>query len=269
MVDVAAVKRIYTFLHNTCRVKVRFSILEDWICLFLLTIRVVWVNEEGGDWIPEFDPVIMTKDMLTPVNAPVTEEANEVVINDNVMPVNVPQPGITGNETPTVLERNGCTDFEGINCHSIPVNENNGVTDSFLERNNCADSFVPAVDFNFDQPTCDNIDDCNNSKVSKRKKGKKQDVGRPSNAYLSSNESHRIGKKPKQKDSDIFGLNSLLGISDSDTSAEDEPSSEGDESFYLNCNPSEAQAEEFDTVENVHLEQHHDDINVNVEAVGY
>ncbi|MDV3153335.1 MAG: hypothetical protein Q8755_03075, partial [Candidatus Phytoplasma australasiaticum] len=62
-------------------------------------------------------------------------------------------------------------------------------------------------------------------------------MGRPSSTYVSSNESQRVGKKPKQKSSDIFGLNGLLGIPDSPSSDSEGSDSEVEKSFDLNSHP--------------------------------
>ncbi|KAM0068793.1 putative RNA recognition motif domain, nucleotide-binding alpha-beta plait domain superfamily [Helianthus debilis subsp. tardiflorus] len=94
---------------------------------------------------------------------------------------------------------------------SLPFKENNSNVSKVLE------DFIPAANFDFDQSFGNSQNSPSNSKVVKRKKCKKAEVGRSSQFYTSSNESKKIIKKAKNDD-DIFGLNSMLGLNDNDPS---------------------------------------------------
>ncbi|PWA67537.1 nucleotide-binding alpha-beta plait domain-containing protein [Artemisia annua] len=208
----------------------------------------VWINEEMGDWIPDFYPVLSNANQQT--NAKQFDENQETNDDQNIEDSNgkmfveetpevVPEPfsgeEVNCNDNDVCLERNDDNINFGINCHSSPIIEE------------VISDFVPAVNFNFEQPIIEDPTTDGNSKVVKRKKCKKSEVGRPSMTYTSSNESQRIVKKPKKKNSDIFGLNGLLGISDNNPSSdEDCTEDDQDNSFDLNCNPSEA--ENFDQI---------------------
>ena len=107
-------------------------------------------------------------------------------------------------------------------CYECPLNEiNNEQSLIFKDRNVLEDfsddCFIPATEFDFDHPI-ENVQNsplCSN--VIKRKKCKKADVGRTSFNYISSNDSQKLGKKPKNTveeymEENIFGLNPLLGL---------------------------------------------------------
>ncbi|MFS7979801.1 hypothetical protein Hanom_Chr10g00931931 [Helianthus anomalus] len=73
--------------------------------------------------------------------------------------------------------------------------------------------FIPGVEFPFDQ----DIDPSGSqpvNHVNKRKKFKKTDLGRPSVGYTSSQESLKVIKRAKN-DEDLFGIDKLLGLSNS------------------------------------------------------
>ncbi|PWA79287.1 RNA-directed DNA polymerase, eukaryota [Artemisia annua] len=203
----------------------------------------VWVTEELGEWIPDFDAVTIDEvvhdkasdeeksgdDIAVeiPVNSPVKE--NEIVDDVMELPEHSPvkEAGVTADgviNEETIMEK-----IDSINeanyGQSIHINVDN------LNMNLREESFVPATSFDFDQLNEENYNvEGPESNIVKRKKFKKTDLGRPSCAYTSSNESQKVVKKPKNVDNDIFGLNSLLGITD------DGPSDEGP--FDLNSDPS-------------------------------
>lgn len=201
----------------------------------------VWINEEMGDWIPEFYPVKESTAIPTraadPVDmntAPVVDEVRNVVVNDVEMPEFAPE--VVADETDKNMERNvnlesnECCNDEANNCQYTPLNVQG------LNKEDVS-NFVPAAMFDFDKPINEDPIEDIQSKISKRKKGKKTDLGRPSNVYVSSNESLRTGKKPRNKSNDIFGLNSLLGINDSPSIHSEDSETKEDEYFDLNSNP--------------------------------
>ncbi|PWA48089.1 nucleotide-binding alpha-beta plait domain-containing protein [Artemisia annua] len=77
----------------------------------------------------------------------------------------------------------------------------------FKENVSVGEDFIPAAD-----PST--------SKIVKRKKCKKAEVGRSSQFYTSSNESLKVSKKAKNVE-DLFGLNSLLGLNDNNPPTDD------------------------------------------------
>ncbi|MFS8024383.1 hypothetical protein Hanom_Chr16g01462581 [Helianthus anomalus] len=112
-------------------------------------------------------------------------------------------------------------------CIQCPLNEiNNDQSLLFKEgdvmKNISDDSFIPATEFDFGHPNEKAHNIPLSSKVVKRKKCKKNEVGRSSLNYISNNESQNLGKKPKNiledyLEEDIFGLNPLLGLDDNVT----------------------------------------------------
>ncbi|KAK9050787.1 hypothetical protein SSX86_030244 [Deinandra increscens subsp. villosa] len=203
----------------------------------------VWINEELGDWIPEFYPVLPNVNQETNVvhvddnqetNVDLNvEESNEKDVDEETPSPEVVPESMSGeinncNGNEEFLERNDEDINAGINCQSTPI----------LEE--VISEFVPAINFNFEQSILKDSITGSNTKVVKRKKCKKSEMGRPSNTYTSSNESQRIGKKPKKKNIDLFGLNGLLGISDHDLSSDEECSDDDQvNSLGLNLNPSD------------------------------
>ncbi|MFS7962461.1 hypothetical protein Hanom_Chr08g00726881 [Helianthus anomalus] len=101
-----------------------------------------------------------------------------------------------GNEV--FLERNEENINGDINCQSSPIVEE------------VISDFVPAVNFNFEQPILEDPVNDGYTKVVKRKKCKKSELGRPSTTYTSSNESQRIVKNPKRKTMIYLGLMDYL-----------------------------------------------------------
>ncbi|MFS8009522.1 hypothetical protein Hanom_Chr14g01285771 [Helianthus anomalus] len=89
--------------------------------------------------------------------------------------------------------------------HSIVFKDGN------VFENMVNDDFVPAANFDFEQTLELSHNSPPTSKIVKREKCKKNEMGRSSTNYVSSNESMKVVKKPKSDD-DIFGLNSLLGL---------------------------------------------------------
>lgn len=219
----------------------------------------VWINEELGDWTPDFYPVLMHTDQSKDNEAPVDvqaatgahgveETAESAMAEDTpeLSPVHVAGDVEKGNAENVVLERIDDEIIVDINCQSnnnvdINCQSNNNVEEVFSE-------FIPAEKFDFENQGLEaSHSDCNN-KVVKRKKCKKSDLGRSSNNYTSSNESLRVVKKPKQKKSDMFGLNGLLGISDSESSSDEESIEEAQvSSIDLNSRPTEVQHSDCST----------------------
>ncbi|KAI3687995.1 hypothetical protein L1987_81701 [Smallanthus sonchifolius] len=201
----------------------------------------VWINEEMGDWFPEFYPVKANSENpapnIDPVNLnaePIVEEVPNVVVDDVEMPE--VQPELVADVTDVnlkrneILESNQCYHNEGNDCQSTPIIVQG------LNKENVSD-FVPAATFDFDKSINDDLVEEVITKISKRKKAKKHEVGRPSITYVSSNESLRLVKKPKQRKSDIFGLNGLLGINDSPSSASEDSDYEDDSLIDIKNNP--------------------------------
>ncbi|KAI3744177.1 hypothetical protein L1987_57253 [Smallanthus sonchifolius] len=201
----------------------------------------VWINEEMGDWFPEFYPVKANSENpapnIDPVNLnaePIVEEVPNVVVDDVEMPE--VQPELVADVTDVnlkrneILESNQCYHNEGNDCQSTPIIVQG------LNKENVSD-FVPAATFDFDKSINDDSVEEVITKISKRKKAKKHEVGRPSITYVSSNESLRLVKKPKQRKSDIFGLNGLLGINDSPSSASEDSDYEDDSLIDIKNNP--------------------------------
>ncbi|KAL6521525.1 hypothetical protein OROGR_018094 [Orobanche gracilis] len=197
----------------------------------------VWINEEMGDWIPEFYPVtqVPIDDQMTNEVPPAVDVETEAVVTDVEMPECQPEQRsgeeAKGNNGNVVLESNKCNNNDGNAFQS----SNFMVQDLNIEEP--IPDFVPAMIFDFENSALVGSVGTVNPKISKRKKGKKNDMGRPSSTFVSSNESQRLGKKPKQKSSDLFGLNGLLGINDSPSSVSEGSDSEDEESFDLNSNP--------------------------------
>ncbi|KAK9057763.1 hypothetical protein SSX86_022601 [Deinandra increscens subsp. villosa] len=165
----------------------------------------VWVEEELNEWIPDFidsqeEDVTSDSEGEESVadQSPVVEPEKHV--NDaDVVNIHVDQPIL---ET----DQNG---NDGIDdCYSLPINgmENNVEGYDF--------AFTPAVDFPFEKDL-EVGGPLSVSKVIKRKKFKKLDLGRPSNGYVSSQESLKALKRSKNDD-DLFGLDELLGLNKSD-----------------------------------------------------
>ncbi|KAK9067565.1 hypothetical protein SSX86_011676 [Deinandra increscens subsp. villosa] len=168
----------------------------------------VWVAEEFGEWIPDFVDVVDKKDGESvdsdsnvsetddsvedhsPEVEPVIGEVNDIEVNDAVV-----QPILE-----TDIEVNG-----DINEIQSLLNEEGAE----IEENN-EDTFIPGIDFPFEENPIEE-DPFVAPKVNKRKKFKKQELGRPSYGYVSSQESLKNGKKPKNDD--MFGLDEMLGLS--------------------------------------------------------
>ncbi|KAI3807053.1 hypothetical protein L1987_22973 [Smallanthus sonchifolius] len=131
----------------------------------------------------------------------------------------------------------------------------NGINEEeiILEVND--EEFIPAVDFPFEQNNEVHAEENVpeevipedvagpqlNTHVNKRKKFKKEELGRPSVGYTSSQESLKVTKRSKN-DEDLFGIDKLLGLSDSQLDqVGDEPVHRdgpiGREAFDLNSQP--------------------------------
>ncbi|KAK9077646.1 hypothetical protein SSX86_005983 [Deinandra increscens subsp. villosa] len=156
----------------------------------------VWVTEELGEWIPDFYSVPSDAN----VNDDPISEDSEGREHDSNMP----------EQSPVV---------DAVQANKDEVNADPLI----LERN----------DLEINDHNGHSKDPQPN--VVKRKKFKKCDMGRPSGAYTSSNESQKVVKKTKHVSNDIFGLNSLLGITDDGPENEEDYSiSEEDGSIDLN-----------------------------------
>ncbi|PWA94795.1 nucleotide-binding alpha-beta plait domain-containing protein [Artemisia annua] len=162
----------------------------------------VWVAEEFGEWIPDFVEVENIK-----VDNSLESDSDESF--EDQSPENVP-----GDNGTVVGEVNDVED-QPFFVTDIGVNEALNDIQSFHNdegaenEENIEDTFMPGVDFPFeDSPNGE--EPFTLSKVNKRKKFKKQEVGRPSYGYVSSQESLKNGKKPKSNDP--FGLDKLLGL---------------------------------------------------------
>lgn len=163
----------------------------------------VWVMEELGEWIPDFIDVKSKPDQSN------TDDSDR-------------EPEKTHDDKHGDL--NGNKDDVGMTMDASELETS--------ERFN-GEVFVPAINFPFEQFLgVNNGSQTGVNKVNKRKKFKSGCVlGRPSNAYSSSQESLKVVKRTKP--SDPFGLDALLGLNqeNNNSSVEDKPigqESEGD-----------------------------------------
>ncbi|PWA48714.1 nucleotide-binding alpha-beta plait domain-containing protein [Artemisia annua] len=189
----------------------------------------VWVGEEMGDWIPDFYPVKTLEDQESSENSSDKDSDEDVIVEDTTECEPAPE---------TNGEING-SDADADFSDKIDDHINEGINDQSNALNEeLFSTFVPAANFNFEHSLGEEPLTTDYSKVVKRKKSKKSELGRASMTYTSSNESQRVVKKPKKKNSDMFGLNGLLGISDSDTGSKaDNTDCEDETPFDLNTNP--------------------------------
>ncbi|KAJ0770504.1 putative RNA recognition motif domain, nucleotide-binding alpha-beta plait domain superfamily [Helianthus annuus] len=171
----------------------------------------VWVTEEVGDWVPDFDVVTtIRKDDDMASEDSEAEESSENN-SDQSSEGSESDDDVIPEEEADYQENIECTFNENIDDQSLGFKEGAEIEE------NSNDNFIPAVDFDFDTPSENLQNSTIISKIVKRKKCKKSEVGRSSYNYISSNESLKPGKKPKnipivEENEDIFGLDSLLGL---------------------------------------------------------
>ncbi|KAI3805170.1 hypothetical protein L1987_27287 [Smallanthus sonchifolius] len=206
----------------------------------------VWVTEDSEDWFPEFmEPTVMG--------------SSKVMDDDDGVDLGS-QPPVNDFSGEADMETNEGFDqdtFETVG-NSNDGNDNldiNGINEEeiILEVND--EEFIPAVDFPFEQNNEVHAEENVpeevipedvagpqlNTHVNKRKKFKKEELGRPSVGYTSSQESLKVTKRSKN-DEDLFGIDKLLGLSDSQLDqVGDEPVHRdgpiGREAFDLNSQP--------------------------------
>ncbi|MFS8012922.1 hypothetical protein Hanom_Chr14g01326731 [Helianthus anomalus] len=172
----------------------------------------VWIVEEAGDWVPDFTKVLKNQD------------------DENMASEELTEDDTTENHSERSSEESDSEDDSGsevdpdVDQSMDPVDPVETVVDQVTNvvEDFSADCFIPAAEFDFDHLTENVQNSPLFSNVIKRKKCKKADVGRTSFNYISSNESQKLGKKPKNTldeylEEDVFGLNPLLGL-DNNTS---------------------------------------------------
>ncbi|PWA52254.1 RNA-directed DNA polymerase, eukaryota [Artemisia annua] len=181
----------------------------------------VWVSEELGDWIPDFVAVNY-------------EQQKEGSCKDDMEEENVSDAESESKASPEDRsEESGNSTDDDADVMAEEVNVRKETDDSVINRidgdpsmqlkvgnlndRHVGDDFIPAVEFDFEKSFGNNQSSPSTSKVVKRKKCKKQDMGRSSFLYTSSNESLKVVKKPRSEE-DIFGLNKLLGLKDNNSS---------------------------------------------------
>ncbi|KAJ0533581.1 hypothetical protein HanRHA438_Chr09g0392101 [Helianthus annuus] len=138
----------------------------------------VWINEELGDWIPEYYPVKENTEIPAPNNEPINlntasviDEDRNVVDDDTEMlelqPEQIADETDKTKERNVNLESNECSHDEANDCQTTPINVQ-GLNKEIVSE------FVPAVTFDFEKTiTEDSVEDVH-PKISKRKKGKKK-----------------------------------------------------------------------------------------------
>ncbi|PWA94625.1 RNA-directed DNA polymerase, eukaryota [Artemisia annua] len=145
--------------------------------------------EELGEWIPEF--VEVSTHMDDKQSESDKEESLAARSSDGVTEKLVEEAGeVNMNVDQVFLVMDNAVN-EGIDGTQSLSNDDMA---EILEHND--DTFIPAVDFPFEE----------------EKNSKKNDLGRPSFGYVSSQESLKNGKKSKNEDP--FGLDGLLGLND-------------------------------------------------------
>ncbi|KAK9047902.1 hypothetical protein SSX86_033136 [Deinandra increscens subsp. villosa] len=245
----------------------------------------IWVVEEAGEWIPDFitipsnkeddsgsDGGTMEEDLVVhrSENSPVDSNAEHAT--DPISESGNPKAplGVSGVDPVIDSSLNG-----DIHCPIMALNVHQ--SGSFLENDVSEevsnDSFIPADEFDFDNANKNVHFSPSISKVVKRKKCKKDELGRSSLNYISSNESLKIGKKPKNVleehfEEDTFGLNDLLGLNVSTHGPPDANADTiNDHHLDLNAQPSRdpiALSVEIEATKTlgdklgVHLEEHED-----------
>ncbi|MFS8017390.1 hypothetical protein Hanom_Chr15g01379831 [Helianthus anomalus] len=168
----------------------------------------VWVMEELGEWTPEFTEEKTHHVVEASETGDDESDDSEDEQSSEVEPEKTNNSGeeVNVHVEPVVLEKIGCNNDCNYGNQSRPLNDpvGNSVRDT--------EEFTRAVNFPFDQFLKEN--NCPTvSKVNKRKKIKKGDMGRPSKGYTSSQESLKINKR--SRNDDLFGLDSLLGLNKS------------------------------------------------------
>ncbi|KAL9996164.1 hypothetical protein Hdeb2414_s0735g00941091 [Helianthus debilis subsp. tardiflorus] len=189
----------------------------------------VWIVEEAGDWVPDFTKVPKNQDDENMASEESTEDdttenqsehsseesdreddsGSEVDpdVDQSMDPVDLVEPNVD-------QVQKGCVEcpLNVINNEQLLTFKVTNVVEDFS-----ADCFIPTAEFDFHHP----IENAQNSplfsNVFKRKKCKKAYVGRTSFNYISSNESQKLSKKPKNTldeylEEDVFWLNPLLGL---------------------------------------------------------
>ncbi|PWA61274.1 RNA-directed DNA polymerase, eukaryota [Artemisia annua] len=196
-----------------------------------------------GDWVPDFVTVNTTSKEDGSINSDSDMEEDDSGESESEesesedVPVTASEKSpenddvITGGEEDVRKETIDGSFIDNYEGHSSLIKDGN-VIDNMVNE-----GFVPAVNFDFEQSLELSHNSPPTSKVVKRKKCKKNDMGRSSTNYVSSNESLKVVKKPKSDD-DIFGLNSLLGL-DENNPVPLANVSNGDQSlpFDLNSQP--------------------------------
>ncbi|KAM0071323.1 putative RNA recognition motif domain, nucleotide-binding alpha-beta plait domain superfamily [Helianthus debilis subsp. tardiflorus] len=180
----------------------------------------IWITEELGEWMPDFlepeddneeEEESTDGDFTTsPQPQDTSMEAEELPMVEEipVVPVQPENVSATGDVS---LERD--ENFgENIGMVNDDINDlvNIPIIDSEVVSEINKEDFVPGVDFQFEKDFQDTGPHsvCN---ISKRKKFKNTEVGRPSIFYTSSNESLKETKRARNVE-DAFGLDSLLGL---------------------------------------------------------
>ncbi|KAJ0713828.1 hypothetical protein HanPI659440_Chr13g0482811 [Helianthus annuus] len=175
----------------------------------------VWVMEELGEWLPDFLDVEVEQDASNNEESENESEKSMTSPEEDQRSIGDNNDDVTMTGVDLNLENT-----DGINENDF-VDQELPVNDVVTKDGEINEVFIPTINFPFEKFLGRNLEgQQGGSQVNKRKKVKKGfHVGRPSFAYTSSQESLKVVKRTKH--SDLFGLNSLLGLRDEDASSND------------------------------------------------